>query len=144
MANLTTTTRNVQRDKLFFREQLCKSGGAPSWVEPVACPVLSRSSFGVDAQQLVAVGPVSRVRRGLRISGANVNEEQNPQVPSRKFLDEEERLSICRHKHPFTSICGPCFDVFYLYIEFISCLVALHSVHNSLYLHTLPMSKFHQ
>ena len=37
-----------------FREHLCKSGGAPSWVEPVACPVLSRSSFGVDAQQLVA------------------------------------------------------------------------------------------
>ena len=30
------------------------------------------------------------------------------------------------------------FVVFYLYIEFISCLDALHSVHNSLYLHTLP------
>ena len=28
-----------------FREHLCKSGGAPSWVEPVACPVLSRSCF---------------------------------------------------------------------------------------------------
>ena len=31
-------------------ERLCKSGGAPSWVEPVACPVLSRSCFRVDAQ----------------------------------------------------------------------------------------------
>ena len=36
-------------------ERPCKSGGAPSWVEPVASPVLSRSCFGVDAQQLVAV-----------------------------------------------------------------------------------------
>ena len=36
------------------------------------------------------------------------------------------------------------FVVFYLYFEFISRLDALHSVLNSLYLHTLPMSKLHQ
>ena len=34
--------------------------------------------------------------------------------------------------------------VFYLYFEFISRLDALHSVVNSLYFHTLPMSKLHQ
>ena len=34
--------------------------------------------------------------------------------------------------------------VVFLYFEFISKLDALHSVHNSLYLHTLPMSKLHQ
>ena len=33
------------------------------------------------------------------------------------------------------------FVVFFLYFEFISRLDALHSVLNSLYLHTLPMSK---
>ena len=48
-----------------FRERRCKSGGAPSWVEPVACPVLSRSCFRVDAQQLVATDLDSRVRRSL-------------------------------------------------------------------------------
>ena len=36
------------------------------------------------------------------------------------------------------------FVVFNLYLEFISSLDALHSVHNSLYLHTLPMTKLHQ
>ena len=36
------------------------------------------------------------------------------------------------------------FVVFYLYFEFISRLDALHSVLNSLYLHTLAMSKLHQ
>ena len=34
--------------------------------------------------------------------------------------------------------------LFFLYFEFISRLDALHSVLNSLYLHTLPMSKLHQ
>ena len=34
--------------------------------------------------------------------------------------------------------------LFFLYIEFISSLDALHSVHNSLYLHTLPRSKLSQ
>ena len=34
--------------------------------------------------------------------------------------------------------------VVFLYFEFISRLDALHSVLNSLYLHTLPMSKLHQ
>ena len=38
-----------------FCERLCKSDGAPSLVEPVACPVLTRSCFRVDAQQVVAV-----------------------------------------------------------------------------------------
>ena len=46
-----------------FSERLCKSGGAPSLVEPVACPVLLRSCLGVDAQQIVATDPDSIVRR---------------------------------------------------------------------------------
>ena len=104
MAHHSTTTRNVQRDKLFFRERLCKSGGAPSWVEHVACPVLSRSCFRVDAQQLAATDLDSRVRRSLWISGVNVSEEQYPQVPARKFLEEEERRNTYRHKNPFTSL----------------------------------------
>ena len=59
-------------------------------MEPVACPVLTRSCFRVDAQQLVAVDLDSRTRRSLGISGANVNEEQYFQVLTRKFLDEKE------------------------------------------------------
>ena len=50
------------------------------------------------------------MRRSMRISGAKVNEEQHPQVPARKFLDEEERRNICRHKHPFTSLISVCRD----------------------------------
>ena len=61
-----------------FCERLCESDGAPS-------------CFRVDAQQLVAVDLDSRMRRSLWISGANVNEEQYPQVLTRKFLYEEER-----------------------------------------------------
>ena len=34
--------------------------------------------------------------------------------------------------------------VFFLFSEFISRLDALHTVLNSLYMHTLPMSKLHQ
>ena len=45
------TTRNVQREReAVFCERLCASGGAPSLVELVACPLFSRSCFGVDAQ----------------------------------------------------------------------------------------------
>ena len=73
-------------------------------VEPVACSVLTKSCFRVDAQQLVAVDHDSRMRRSLWISGANVNEEQYPQVLTRKFLDEEERRNICRHKSSFTGL----------------------------------------
>ena len=87
-----------------FYERLCKSDGAPSLVEPVACPVLTRSCFRVDAQQLVADDHDSRMRRSLWISSANVNEEQYPQVLTRKFLDEEERRNICRHKSSFTGL----------------------------------------
>ena len=64
----------------------------------------------MDAQQLVATDLDSRVRRSLWISGANANEEQHPQVPARKFFDEEERLSICRHEHPFTGLISVCRD----------------------------------
>ena len=110
MADHSTTTRNVQREKRGFACRLCKSGKAASWVEPVACPVRSRSCFRLDAQQLEATDLDSRVRRSLWISGANVNEEQYPQVPARKFLDEEERLSICRHEHPFTGLISVCRD----------------------------------
>ena len=70
-----------------FCKRLCKSDGAPSLVEPVACPVLTRSCFRVDAQQLVAVDLDSRMRRSLWISGANVNEEQYP-----KFLRESSLM----------------------------------------------------
>ena len=69
----------AERD-VGFCERLCKSDGAPSLVEPVACPVLSRSCFGVDAQQLLATDLDPRVRRTLWISGAFVFEEQYPQV----------------------------------------------------------------
>ena len=64
----------------------------------------------MDAQQLVASDLDSRVRQSLWISGANVNEEQYPHVPARKFLDEEERRSSCRHEHPFTSLISVCRD----------------------------------
>ena len=73
-------------------------------MEHVACPVLPRSCFGV------AVDLDSRVRRSLWISGANANEEQYPQVPARKFLVEEERRNICRHKNPFTDLISVCRD----------------------------------
>ena len=92
----------------FFCERLRKSDGAPSLVEPVPCPVLSRSSFGVDAQQLVAVDLDSRVRRISWISGVYVNEEQYPQVPVRKFLDEEERRNICRHNDCWVILAYMC------------------------------------
>ena len=91
-------------------ERLCTSGVAPFLVEPVACPVLSRSCFGVDAQQLVTADPDSIVRRNPWISGAKVNEEPHPQVLGRKFLDSKERLSICRHMHPFKSLISVCRD----------------------------------
>ena len=87
-----------------FCERLCKSDGALSLVELAACPVLTRSCFRVDAQQLVAVDLDSRMRRSLWISGANVNEEMYPQVLTRRFLDEEERRNICRHKNSFTGL----------------------------------------
>ena len=38
------------------------------------------------------------------ISSAKVNEEQYPQVLTRKFLDEEERRNICRYKSSFTCL----------------------------------------
>ena len=41
------------------------------------------------------------------------------------------------------SLCGLS-RLFFLYFEFISRLDALHTVLNSLYMHTLPMSKLHQ
>ena len=108
MTDHSTTTRNVQREReAGVCERLCKSGGVPSWVEPVGCPVLSRSCFGVDARQLDLD---SKVRRSLWISGASVNEEQYLQVPARKFFDEEERRSICRHEHPFTDLISVCRD----------------------------------
>ena len=94
--------------KAGFYERLCKSDGAPSLVELVACPVLTRSCFRVDAQQLVAVDLDSRMRRSLWISGANVNEKQYLQVLTRKFLDEEERRNICRHKSSFTGLISVC------------------------------------
>ena len=67
-----------------LRKRFCEYDRAPFWVEPVACRVLSRYSYGVDAQQLVAVDLDSRMRRNIRTSGANVNEELRRQVPASK------------------------------------------------------------
>ena len=39
-----------------------------------------------------------------------MNEEQYPQVPARKLLDEEERPSNCGHEHPFTGLISVCRD----------------------------------
>ena len=66
-----------------LRKRLCEYDRAPFWVEPVACRVLSRYSYGVDAQQLEAVDLDSKMRRNSRISGANVHEELRRQVPAR-------------------------------------------------------------
>ena len=92
---LQVQTQELRKgDQLFIERdgvRLCKSDGAPSLVEPVACPVLTRSCFRVDAQQLVAVDLDSRMRRSLWISGANVNEGLYPRILTRKLLDEEER-----------------------------------------------------
>ena len=41
-------------------------------------------------------------------------------------------------------VWSPMSFVFFLFSEFISRLDALHTVLNSLYMHTLPMSKLHQ
>ena len=67
-----------------LRKRLCEYDGAPFWVEPVACRILSRYRYGDDARQLVAVDLGSRMRRSSRISGANVNEELRRQVPARR------------------------------------------------------------
>ena len=71
---------------------------------------LHAACLSVDAQQLAATDLDSRVSRSLWISGPNVNEDQHLQVPARKFIDEEERLSICRHEHPFTGLISVCRD----------------------------------
>ena len=62
--SLNDNTKCEEREAEVY-ERLCKSDGAPSLVEPVACPVLTRSCFRVDAQQLVAVDHDSRMRRSL-------------------------------------------------------------------------------
>ena len=80
-----TTTRNVKREKRSFTSDFANL--------MVACPVLTRSVF-----------VWMRMRRSLWISGANVNEEQYPQVLTRRFLDEEERRNICRRKSSFTGL----------------------------------------
>ena len=91
MADQSTTIRNVQREKREVASDLANLVELlPGWslLLVLSC---TRSCFGVDAQQLVAVDLDSRVRRSLWISGANVNEEQYPQVPARTFLDEVEK-----------------------------------------------------
>jgi len=49
-----------------------------------------------------------------------------------------QRANLLRIQHS-NSLCS--LVLLFLYIEFISSLDALHSVHYSLYLHTLPRSK---
>ena len=60
-----------------------------------------------------------RETHSLLISSANVNEEHYLQVPARKFPDEEERRSICRHEHPVTGLFSVCRNdgEFYLVAE---------------------------
>ena len=58
----------------------------------------------------VATDPDSIVRRNPWISGGKVNEEPHPQVLARKVLDEDERQSIRRHKHPLTGLISVCRD----------------------------------
>ena len=55
--------------------------------------------------------------------------------------ESEDSVNLLRIQHS-NSLCD--FVLFFLYIEFISSHDALHSVHNSLYLHTLPRSKLPQ
>ena len=55
--------------------------------------------------------------------------------------ESEDSINLLRIQHSI-SLCD--FVSFFLYIEFISNHDALHSVHNSLYLHTLPRSKLPQ
>ena len=93
--------------------------GAHPLMEPVDCPVLSSSSFGVDAQQPVAVDLDPILRRSLmraskgdseiteicsRISDGNVNEEPHPQASAREITDEVERQRPCWHKRPGTGM----------------------------------------
>ena len=54
-------------------------------------------------------------------------------APNLEFENSAQQQLVCSHVF-----------VVFLYFEFISRLDALHSVLNSLYLHTLPMSKLHQ
>ena len=101
MADHSTTTRNVQREKRGVASDLANPVELlPGWSLLL---VLSfpRSCFDVDAQQLVATDLDSRVRRSLWISGANVNEEPHPQVPATKFLDEEERRNTLSAQESF-------------------------------------------
>ena len=55
--------------------------------------------------------------------------------------ESEDSVNLLRIQHS-NSLCD--LVLFFLYIEFISSHDALHSVHNSLYLHTLPRSKLPQ
>ena len=57
--------------------------------------------------------------------------------------ESEDSVNLLRIQRS-NSMCDLVSLFFYLYFEFISSLDALHSVHNSLYLHTLPMSKLPQ
>ena len=56
----------------------------------------------------------------------------NPRIQRSEFVNSYLQQPVC------------CLVFFFLYSESISGLDALHTVHNSLYLHTLPMSKLHQ
>ena len=55
------------------------------------------------------------------------------------------RILLCNLRIQYSnSLRGLMSLLFFLYFAFISRLDALHSVLNSLYLHTLPMRKLHQ
>ena len=75
MADHSTTTRNVKREKRGFTSDFASQMELFPWWSLL-----------------------------LWISCANVNEEQYPQVLTRKFLDEGERRNNCRHKSSFTGL----------------------------------------
>ena len=116
------------------REAVFCEHGALSLVEPVACPVLTRSCFRVDAQQLVDVDLDSRMRRSFWISSVNVNEELCFQILTRRFLDEEERRNICWHKSSFTGLIS-------VYCEDGVCCVFTLSLNLALFNLTVAINK---
>ena len=104
MADHSTTTRNVKREKRGFTSDFANQMELLPWWslllvlslrDPVFVWMLSSSWLLILIRECV---------EACGISGANVNEEQYPQVLTRKFLDEEERRNICRHKSSFTGL----------------------------------------
>ena len=94
----------MKREKRRFTSDFANLMELPPWWslllvlslrDPVFVWMLSSSWLSIMIRECV---------EACEISGANVNEEQYPQVLTRKFLDEEERRNICRYKSSFTGL----------------------------------------